>query len=352
MTSFASRVLGISLLWGSGAIAVPLIATPALAQTAPLEQQLNMRRHEFERNRERQKAERFLEVADRELAWSRMDGAIAAWQAALDIYSSLGDQAAMHQVMELLTKTLLAENRFAEAETVIQQQLTLAREQANDTVQMNALNNLGVVYLQLGQFERGTTAITAALDIAEALDDPAGLGRSRSNLGLAARLSGDLEAARDQYETALLYRTQTSDQVGLANSYNSLGAVYRELGNDARALVMYQRARETALEETHLPTLLPALDGLIGIYADREDIGMLQTYVAERNVITPKLAPPEQQLGLYIGLGRYYALLEDYPRAQTAYEEALVLAEVIGAASKRTFVLNQLQDLALLNPTE
>ncbi len=352
MTSLAFRILGVSALFLGSAISVPTLVAPVLAQSPPIEQQLNIRRLEFERSRERQKAEQLLDLADRNLARNQVDEAIEAWEAALDIYASLGDQTAMHQVMELLTKTLIAENAFTDAEVVIQQQLTLAREQDNRVSAMNALNNLGVVYLQVGQLEQGIVAITTARDIAEALADPPGLGRSHSNLGLAARLSGDLEEARDQYAIALLYRTQTSDFAGLANSYNSLGAIHRELDNDEQALLAYSRARETALANNHLPTLLPALDGLIGIYADREDLENLQTYVAERTAITPKLAPPEQQLGMYIGLGRYYALLRDYPRAQVAYDEALAIADAIGAATKRTFVLNQLQDLALLNETE
>ncbi len=352
MAALASRVLGVSLLLVGGVIAETATTRPALAQSLPIEQQLNMRRHEAERHQARQTAEQLIELADRELARGRVDEAIVAWQAALDIYSTLGDQAAMQRLMELLTKTLLIENRFADAERVIQQQLTLARAEDNRVMQMNALNNLGMVYLQNGQLERGTAAMIAALEIAETLPDPAARGLTYSNLALAARLGGDLERARDYYWLAILYREQSGDRIGLANSHNSLGAIYRELNNETLALSTYLTARETALAENHIPTLLIALDGLVGIYADREDIETLQTYMAERTGITPELAPPEQQLGMYIGLGRYYALRKDYPRAQAAYDEALAIAEAIGAATKRTFVLNQLQDLALLNPAE
>jgi tetratricopeptide (TPR) repeat protein len=348
MAAFASRVLGVSLLLVCGAFAETAIAPSVLAQTLPIEQQLNIRRHEAERHRDRQAAEQWLEVADRELARGRVDEAIVAWQAALDLYSTLSDQAAMQRLMELLTKTLLIENRFADAERVIQQQLTLARAEDNRVMEMNALNNLGMVYLQNGQLERGTAAINAALEIAETQPDPAARGLTYSNLALAARLGGDLERARDYYWLAILYREQSGDRIGLANSHNSLGAIYRELDNETLALSTYLTAREAALAENHLPTLLTALDGLIGIYADREEMETLETYIAERVATTPPLAPPEQQLGLYVGLGRYYALRQAYPQAQAAYDEALILAETIGAATKRAFVLNQLQDLALL----
>lgn len=344
MASLTSRILfGMGVVLGGAAI-----ASPVLAQSPPIEQQLNMRLHEFERARERQKAERLLVVADRELAWGRVDGAIAAWQQAADIYSSVGDLTQLQNVIELLTKQLVLTRRYDDAETVILQQLTLARDQRDRVNQVYALNNLGVVYLQSGRLAAGEAAIADALDLAEDLFDNTSIGLSLSNLGLAARLANDLPSARDYYESAVYYRQAAGDRVGMANSSNSLGAVYRQLNNDDRALNVYLDARAAALAANHLPTLLTALDGIVGIYADRGDVEALQTYVEERTALTPQLAPPEQQLGLYVGLGQYYGLLEDYPRAKIAYDEALAIAEEIGAAAKRTFILNQLQGLALL----
>ncbi|NEQ47959.1 MAG: tetratricopeptide repeat protein [Leptolyngbya sp. SIOISBB] len=345
MASFASQIIGFSV-----GLAGLVIAVPVLAQSPPLEQQLNMRRQEFERAQELQKAQRFMERADRQLALGQEEAAIAAWQQAADIYSSVGDLPNLQAAIEPLTKTLIAIGRYSDAEIVIRQQLTLAQTQRDRVGQMYALNNLGVLYLQQGQLERATAALATALDLAEALPDDTGIGLSLSNLGLAARLADDLAAARNYYESAIQYRRAATDWVGVANSSNSLAAIYRQLSDDDRALELYLAAREAALIDNHTPTLLTALDGMIGVYADLGDIEALEAAIAERTTLTPPLAPSEQQLGLYIGLGRYYEQLEDYPRAQAAYDQALAITEDIGAgaAAQRTFILQQLQGVTLL----
>ncbi len=343
MTSFASHIVGVGV--SLAGLAIPV---STLAQTPPLEQQLNMRQQEFERTQALQKAQRLMARADRRLALGQAEEAIADWQEAIGIYSSVGDLPNLQAAIEPLTKTLIEMGRYDDAEVVIQRQLTLAQEQRDAVSQMYALNNLGVVYLQSGQLTSATTAFASALDLAEALSDDTGIGLSLSNLGLTARLADDLATAQDYYESAIRYRRAAADWVGVANSSNSLAAIYRQLDNGDRALELYLTAREAALVDNHTPTLLTALDGIMGIHADRGDIEALEAALAERTALTPKLAAPEQQLGLYVGLGRYYEQLEDYPSALAAYDQALAIAEDIGAASQRTFIINQLQGLALL----
>lgn len=343
MTSLVARTLGLSILLLGSAI-----ASPVVAQSLPLEQQLNMRRYQFERLQALQAAERFVKRADIYVARGQTAEAIADWQQAAELYRQAGESTLLLQVLEPLAKALIEADRFTEAEKVIQQQLSLAREQGDRAGRVYALNNLGVVWLQTEQLEEGTAAIAAALDLAEILGDPALIGLSISNLGLAARLSGDPASAQNYYESALNYRTDAGDLVGLAHTAGRLAEIYQQQGASDRALALYLDAREAALTANHIPTLLMALDGLIGIYAERGDLESLSTYVGERTVMTPDDGSPEQQLGLFTGLGLYYEQLADYPRAQSAYNEALAIAQQLDADPQRTFILNRLAGLTLL----
>jgi len=273
---------------------------------------------------------------------------LEAKQRPLELYSSIGDRPLILQAIEPLARTLIATEQYAEAEIVLHQQLVNAQEEGDRETQIYALNNLGVVYLQTGQNDRAEGAIATALELAEAIGDPAGIGLSLSNLGQVARLSGDWQSAQDYYEAAVASRATADDLVGFANSANRLAEVYRYFDEDDKALEIYLAAREAALTANQIPTLLTTLDGLIGIYADRSDIDAMGTYVTERAVLTPDLPTPEQELGLFIAFGRYYQLLEDYPRARAAYNQALTLAELLTAYPQRTFILTQLEGLALL----
>ncbi|MEM1309602.1 MAG: tetratricopeptide repeat protein [Cyanobacteria bacterium P01_H01_bin.153] len=343
MAAVFPRLLGVSvLLMGT------IVTGPVLAQSAPIEQQLNMHLHSLERTRAQQTAERLLEAGERSLALGNEDRAIAAWQEAFDIYSRIGDQPGMTQAIEPLAATLVTADRYDEAATVILQQITLAQEAGDRAAQMYALNNLGMVYLQEGKITRGEAAFAAALELAEALDDAAGIGLSLSNLGLAARWSGDLISAQNYYELAIDHRADAGDWLGLARTANSLGAIYRQFDADEEALSNFLTAREAAQTAGDRATLFTALDGIIAVAADYADGEILQTAVAERTAVSVFELPTEEQLGFHLAWARYYEYQADYAEARTAYEAGLAITEEIDAPSQRTFILNQLQGLDLI----
>lgn len=340
MTQFLGKATGMAM----GLAMVGM--SPALAQTVPpLEQQLDLRGYGAARSQALALAEDLVEAGDQALREGREEDAIAAWQQALEIYSSVGDRVGVETTTEALIKVLIAEGRFEEAEGVVQKQLTLAREQRDVTGLIYGLNNLGTVHLQQGEFSQAQNAFVEALELAQNRRNSAGIGLSLSNLGSVARLQGNLGLAREYYEEATAFRLQAGDDVGLAHTSNLLGKLYRELGDDRKAIGAFGVARRTALEVNHVPTLLAALDGLVAIYADRDDVEQVRTYIGERTVLTAADAPPEQQLGLYVGLGRYYEQLEDYGRAQLAYQEALAIADALNDTASRTYILNRLQGL-------
>lgn len=336
------KTLGLFVLLGSMTL---LHSAPAVA-VEPIEQQLNIRNQTFDQGRLRQEAERLVELGRQSVANEDYNLGVAAWQEAIEIYSTLEDSQAVGEISESLAKLLIALDRYDEAEAVLQQRLSVARENNDLDGQIYGLNNLGTAYIHQGEIAAAQTAFAEALQLAREASKPAGVGLSLSNLGLAAWRLGDLETAQRYYEAATGYRLQAGDELGLAHSSNSLGQIYQQLGDPGKALGAYLVARRTALDISHVPILLTALDGLIDIYSDRGDVEQLRTYVGERVVFTEEDASPEQKLGMFIGLGKYYEQLEDEPRARESYRRALELAEQVGDSQQKTYILNRLQQLA------
>lgn len=342
MKSFPCRTLGLC----AAGVGLTLMAMTPLQAVEPIEQQLNIRNRAAERVRSQQIADQLVELGRQRIANGSYETGIEAWQEAIEIYSRLGNAAVVEDLRESLIAVLISDRRFEGAESLIQQQLLSAQDNNDVAGQIDSLNNLGTVYIQQGKIIQAQRIFAEALELAREDTDIAGLGLTLSNLGLAAWRLNDLDSARTYYEAATNYRLQANDDVGLAHSSNSLGQIYQQLGEDGKALGAYLVARRTALELSHLPTLLVALDGLIDIYRDRGNPEQLRTYINERVAMTPEDAAPAQQLGLYVGLGKYYEQLEDEPRAREAYRRALVLAEQIGDTRQKTFILNRLQVLA------
>ncbi|MGF1457608.1 MAG: tetratricopeptide repeat protein [Leptolyngbyaceae cyanobacterium] len=345
MSVVFARAVGLCIGLGATAIAI----APAVAQSTPsIDQQLMIQRHHFERSRSLNQAERLVTYAERQSALGQTERAIAAWQRAFEIYSTWSHPAGMQSTAAALAATLVVAERYPEAIAAIQHQLALAREQGDIEAQGYALNNLGTVYLHQGQLTAAQATFTAALERSEALGDAALMGLSLSNLGLEARQSGDLASAQTYHMAAADYRAQAGDTVGFARSSNNLGTIYRQLGQTEAALEAFSTARTAAMSASDVPTLQKALDGIIAIAADANDLVGLQFYVSERAAATPLMAPPDQQLGLAVATGLLAEQQGDYAEAQIAYEEAIAIAEIIDNPEQRRRILNRLQRLMAL----
>lgn len=324
-----------------------MLLSPALATAAePLEQQLNIQNQNFDQRRTRENAERLHEVGRQNIEDENYDLGILAWEQAIALYSTLGDEQAVEQITDDLAKILITLERYDDARRVVLQQIAQARTNNDIKGQVYGLNNLGTIHLQQNRIAQAQETFVTALQVAEAGRSMSGMGLSLSNLGLAARILGDWNSARSYYEAATNYRLQGDDDIGLAHSSNSLGLVYQRLGEPNKALGAFLVARRTALETGHVPTLLTALDGLINIYSNRGEIAQLQQYIDERIALTPDDASPAERIGLLIGLGKLYEQTGELRQAREVYNEALAIANQLADNQQRNYILNRLQALS------
>ncbi|NER79847.1 MAG: tetratricopeptide repeat protein [Leptolyngbya sp. SIO1D8] len=327
------------------AIASGFVALPS--QGAEIDQQLidiTSNDQTQEQRQARDVADQLLRLGQQEIEDNNYERGINAWYRAIDIYIALGDFPAAGIAYDYISQTYADLGQYLEAEDAIRRRLAIAQDYADFRGQVYGFNNLGSVLLQRGHLRQAEEAFQVALVIAEDIEDPASMGISLSNLGLLARIQGDLAGAQDYYEAATNYRLRAGDLVGQAYSSNSLGRLYLELGEEGQALGAFLVARRAANEAGHIPTLLVALDGLIDIYRDRDDLTQTQQYLDERIALTEGAeANPAQQLGTLIQLGQYYEQLGDPRAAQEAYQQALVLAQQLEDVAKETFLVNRIQ---------
>ena len=320
-----------------------LVNLPGIASES-LEQQLDIQPNNYTQGQSRDIADQLLRLGQQEIEENHYEAAIAAWYRAISIYIALGDFPSAGLAYDYIGNTYAELGRYPEAEDVFRRRLAIAQDETDFQGQIYGLNNLGNVLIQRGYWPQAQSAFQSALVIAQDIEDFAGIGLSFSNLGLVAKLQGNLIDAQTYYEVATEYRFRAEDWIGQAHSSNNLGQLYRQRGLSREALGAFLVARQAASEAGHIPTLLPALDGLIHVYSDRGDLAQVRQYLNERIAITGgSTSNPVQTLGTLIQLGDYYQQLGNPMAAQEAYQQALVLARQLGDIPREAFVLNQLQ---------
>jgi tetratricopeptide (TPR) repeat protein len=161
-------------------------------------------------------------------------------------------------------------------------------------------NNLGNVYLDIGNYELALLALTRAVEINPTLSE------SRTNLGNVYLKKGQVEDAISQYQAAL--EINPND----AKTHNNLGNVYTERGWLNFALSQYMRSLELD------PNFIDAHKNLAIVYCKQERYGQAIAQLKQAIAIQPNNADCYSQLGdVYYQTGNYEVAIAEYKKALT-----------------------------------
>jgi tetratricopeptide (TPR) repeat protein len=105
------------------------------------------------------------------------------------LFLELKDMGAVAQVDETRGRTLLAENRLAEAERVVRYAVHVLERGDEQAVLAEALNTHGVVLARLGNYLSARSLLQRAIEVAETAGDVEGAGRAQLSLCLLYTLT-------------------------------------------------------------------------------------------------------------------------------------------------------------------
>ncbi len=319
---------------------IPAIAAPSITEQLHRPPQASIRSR-------RDVADQFLLLGKEKIAAGDYSAAIAALQTAAESYQDLGDFAGMGEAYGQLVRIYGGLGQYGEAEQVVRQQLAIARNNANLTDQVLALNNLGTLRLQSGDLDQAQAAFAEGLAIAQTTGSDSGIGLSLSNLGLIAAASGQIDDARQYYEMAADYRIRARDYGGQANTDSNLGDIYRAAGSIREAIGAYRLSLSVAQDIDEPYIQLRALDGLIAIYRQRNEPRELTRYLNDRIALTISTGDDWQRLLTLRTLGEIYQDNGNLTAARDAFERALSLAQAMERKQMQAELTNRL--IALSN---
>jgi serine/threonine-protein kinase len=202
----------------------------------------------------------------------------------------------------------------------------------------STLNNLGVVFTEMGDPVRAKGVVERALAIRERAlgPDHPQVGTTLINLGRALSATGDPSGARAIYERALaLYeRAVGPDHPMVALALNNLGGMLIYVGAWTEARAAYERAiaiREKALGLEH-PDVAQSLHGrgtvlrLLGYLADSA-VALRRSRAISEKALGPDHPDVAYSLG---GLARTLVRLGEFEEASLLLDRALALREKAG----------------------
>jgi tetratricopeptide (TPR) repeat protein len=100
------------------------------------------------------------------------------------------------------------------------------------------LNNLGLVYIALNDFDGARGAFDEAIDLSSRAGDFDAVRRTLGNFAAAVSDAGDFEAARMLHRQALEIATKSNDRAGMARSLSNLAWTDLRLGSEGAAVTV------------------------------------------------------------------------------------------------------------------
>src|SRR5437667_7597570 len=141
----------------------------------------------------------------------KYDDAHKHFDRARHFFLSLNDTGAAAQVDDTRARTLLAENRLAEAERVVRYAVHTLQKGDQQALLAEALTTHGVAFARLGDYPSAKRLLQRAIEVAETTGDPEGAGRAK--LSVIEELFGQTPAAQllSIYQSAIELLKQSQD---------------------------------------------------------------------------------------------------------------------------------------------
>jgi tetratricopeptide (TPR) repeat protein len=253
------------------------------------------------------------------------------------------------EYIELLKKygIFLAEYAYYEEALEVNMrfiQLSEATNGQNETT-ADSYNNLGVVYDNLGDYNKALEYHFKALEIRKAV-----LGENHSDTAISYNNIGNVYSYLGEYDKALEYYNKAleitkavlgENHADTASSYNNIGVVYDELGDYDKALYFKNKALEIQKEvlgEKHPDTAMSYNNiGVVYFNLGNYDKALeyfIKALEIQKEVLGEK--HPDTAMS-YNNIGVVYKNLGDYDKALELYNKSLeIRKERLGESNPYT----------------
>ncbi|MBL4715958.1 MAG: tetratricopeptide repeat protein [Bacteroidia bacterium] len=219
-------------------------------------------------------------------------------------------------------KKYLAEN--------LDEETFLKKEKIFKKCLTDAYINIGFIYNNQGEIEKGLEYYYLSLKIKEEIKDKKGLAESYNNIGAIYHDQGEIDKALEFYYLSLKILEEIKDKKGLAGSYNNIGTVYHNQGEIEMALEYYfmsLKIKEEIKDKKGIANSYHNIGGVLG-KLDSLDEGM--KYLELGLELEKELGHKSWIAVCYSSIGGWQLKLGQVELALKSGLETLALAKEIG----------------------
>ncbi len=218
-----------------------------------------------------------------------------------------------------------------------------AREIGYTAKEIFALNFLGLVKSNKGNYEEATDWLLQALEIAMEESDTSYLAKIYNNLGMIFWYLEDLEEAQRNYKNALQFNKSLELNLGMGENYVNLGVIYAAQSQLDSALLFYHKALPLFLEINYEVGVGTIYNNIARIHERKGNLEESLFFLEKALAILEDKGYVLHALPTYNNIGRIQTLMGEYGKA----EKSLLLS--LEKSQSQTALNEQMQAFKALH---
>jgi len=193
----------------------------------------------------------------------------------------------------------------------------------------NTFGYLARVYTQQRSYEQAISYHTRALKIRALLKDNAGAANTYNNLGLLHNQLKKYDQAIDYYTKSLLIQRRLENRQGMAITYNNIGEAYNQQRNYSNALYYFLKSLQIKKARKDYAGEAITLSNIGNIYYETRQYSLAVNSLLKALEIRQRLNDNQRIAATCNNLGRVLTQQQQYKTAIQYYTQAINLAKTI-----------------------
>lgn len=223
------------------------------------------------------------------------------------------------------------QSNYQQALQYYQQCLELHEQLDDKRFKSYRLNDIGLIYLALGEFPKALDYYFQSAQIKEEINDRRGLSISWNNIALIYKRQKNYAQALEYHSRSLALAEEINSLPIIAGANNNIGSVYQLLGERDQALRYYQKALEIRRGTNDLRGMTTALNNVASVYLEIGQPDSALVVYEQSMQVLGQINYKTSEITAQNGLAKVHQQLGNLPRSIAYARKGLAMAEEIGA---------------------
>jgi len=271
-----------------------------------------------------------------ELCWEyrfvNSDSSLVYGNKALKLARQLNDRKGIAQSLNDLGIVFIDQGNYEHALSDFSEALII-RQSLNDSAGIASLyNKMGIVHQKQGNLKSALRNQMDALEIYEKMGHQRWVSYSLNNIAIINFNIGNLETSLDYHQKALGIRNTLKDEYGIANSLGNIANVLLALQREDEAIKFYSEALEIFRKLDNKEAVSVQLSNLGALYFSRSEYNKALMNLLESLALREELGDKKAIASSMIKIGEVHMEKGDYSKAEYYLGKASTLADEINVS--------------------